>query len=144
MHQRSAWRCRHSDICVSQTKLLRTNLHRWTAQPQRATWASLLTSFSTLIAFAFVRLLDLFVCFILSYFCFSCLFISWWSNKRNESCWWRPEMTQIWVQSDVGRGTVANDVVYGFLVPPADVQSHCVWIPTLCLLVFRWPVQAAY
>lgn len=51
-------------------------------------------------------------------------------------------------------GTVASVVVYGFLDSPADIWPffhprfqfivyHSVTMPTLCLVVFRWPVQTA-
>lgn len=65
--ERSASRCQQSDICVSQTKLLRTNLHCWTAQHYRITWPSMLASFSTSI--------DLHICMSTGSFCPFCTFV---------------------------------------------------------------------
>lgn len=63
-------------------------------------------------------------------------------------------MVSIFFTACVRCGTVAPVVVYGFLDLPADIRPlfhprfkfivyHSVTMPTLCLVVFRWPVQTA-
>lgn len=43
-------------------------------------------------------------------------------------------MIRIGAHLEMGCGTVVSGAVHGFLVSPGDIQSHCISIPTLCLL----------